>query len=162
MYRDGLDDKIHAGPGWDFDIAFANRKWGNWMGERFYSPQETMVRRQEKKMPREFYEAEGIEGGYEAGLMLSRIVFDLMEIPEFQEEVGRVFQERMSGRREELVKKVLDGAKRIYVAAKGNEEKWVMNDFETELTSMIDWIRARYDYFEQEYGDMGTQVNNML
>ena len=35
MYKDGVGDKIHAGPGWDFDLVFANRWWGNWMGKSF-------------------------------------------------------------------------------------------------------------------------------
>ena len=35
MYKDGDSDKIHAGPGWDFDLAFANRRWINWMGQNF-------------------------------------------------------------------------------------------------------------------------------
>ena len=154
LNKDGADDKIHAGPGWDFDLALKNRNWGNWMGEKFYSPTEKMVRRGEL-LPLEFYQENGMEKEYYASLDLSRIIYGLMEFPEFQEEVKRIYQERMSGRKEELIEVAEKTAKEIESAVMADEEKWEGEGFWEETTELLEWMRARYDYFEEEYGDVG-------
>ena len=151
MYKDGIEDKIHAGPGWDFDLAFGNREWGTWIGEKFYSPTETMVRKEELQS-KEFYEREGIENGYETSLLLSTIVFDLMDVPEFKEKVEEVFRERMSGRKNELIMMVNKEEKLIEKARIANNERWKKED-NNNLQEMLEWIRIRYDYFERIYGD---------
>ena len=157
MNKDGVGDKIHAGPGWDFDLSLKNRNWGNWMGEKFYSPTEKMVRRGEI-MPLEFYQGMGIEKEYYASLDLSRIIYGLMELPEFQEKVRQIFQERMSGRKEELMEVAEKAAREIESAVRADEEKWDEEGFWKETVGLIDWMRARYDYFEEEYGDVGDVV----
>lgn len=153
FYKDGAEDKIHAGPGWDFDMALGNRAWGNWLGERFYSPTEKMVRKQEF-MTKEFYEAEGIEGGYETSLAISRLIFNLMEIPEFEKEVERVFQKKMSGRLYELEIEVNYKMREIEKAAKADSAKWNGEGDESEVELLIEWVRKRYEYFEDTYGGM--------
>lgn len=159
MYKDGEDDKIHAGPGWDFDLAFCNRRWGDyWLGDQFYSPRETMVRSQEKEIPKEFFDIVGIEGRHESGLILSHIVFDLMKIPEFQEEVSTIFQDRMSGRKREFINEILKESERISEAAELDNEKWNGWGYKSELFKMIEWIQARYDYFEEVYGKKDAQI----
>lgn len=151
MHKDGLDDKIHAGLGWDFDLTFGNRNWGNWMGEKFYSPNETMIRKQERLLRHENVWID--EEQFRLSDILSMLMFDLMEIPEFQEEVNRVFQENMMGREEELVKMIYNKGEEIEEAAVVDGEKWNRGDFEAELAAMVQWIRARYEYFEKVYGD---------
>ncbi len=150
MYKDGLNDKIHAGIGWDFDLAFANRNWGNWMGEAFYSPTGKMARKGEL-ITKEEYDELGV-GGYEMSLLLSRIMFDLMEVSEFREEVLRIFGERMSGRKDELVMAVLKKAEEIERLTEENYKKWNNGDYKKDLEEMVEWIEVRYDYFEEEYG----------
>lgn len=159
FYKDGLMDKIHAGPGWDFDMALANRRWGNWMGEDFYSPSRSMVRKNEV-MTMEQYEELGlmveVEDGldwYDVSLRLSHIIFDLMEITEFREEVARVYQEKMSGKVKDFIMDINERATRIKESSQKDSEKWGKGDYLTEVNSVVDWIRARYDYFESEYGE---------
>lgn len=156
MYKDGLNDKIHAGPGWDFDLAFANRVWGNWMGEEFYSPTKTMVRRGEL-LPKEIYEEMGLVGGdidwYGGSLSLSKIIYGLMDIPEFKEEVMKIYNERLAGRDIELIKRIRGKAEKIYWVAEKNDEKWTKTDHEEETEMMVDWVKKRYEYFEKEYSD---------
>ena len=77
----------------------------------------------------------------------------MMEVPELREEVSKIFVERMSGREEELVGEIYRVAERIYEAAKTNEEKWRGGNFGAELESLVDWVKKRYEYFEEEYGD---------
>ena len=156
MYKDGVNDKIHAGPGWDFDLAFANRNWGNWMGEEFYSPTRTMIRKGEL-LPLEVYEEMGLVGGeidwYGGSLSLSRIVFNLMEIPEFQDEVRSIYKERMAGREHELVMRIRRLASEISEAVEVNDGRWGQKELEARTSEMIDWISARYRYFDEIYGE---------
>ena len=151
MYKDGLDDKIHAGPGWDFDLALANKNWGNWMGEEFYSPTNTMIRKGELR-PKEFYEERGMDDAYSMSLSLSRVMFNLMEFPEFQDQVKVIFRERMSGRKNELIANISAAVKKIKVAVEHDGQKWGIVDYDDETKSLIEWIERRYEYFEQEYG----------
>lgn len=157
MYKDGNDDKIHAGPGWDFDLSLANAAWGNWMGEKFYSPTEKMIRRQEVES-KEWCLMYGGEDRCYSGDAQSRVMFNLIDFPEFEAEVKRIFQERIAGRLEELVLAIEQQASMIRNAAYVNNEKWGSADFDEEVQKMIDWVRERYWYFEGEYG--GDEAEN--
>lgn len=178
FYKDGIGDKIHAGPMWDFDLAFSNRRWGNWLGERLYSSTEKMARKNEI-LPKEIYEIEGLNiDDYVSSLKIATLVYDLMEMSEFQDEVKEVFNKKMSGRGDEFVNKLKVKQNEIYNSAVVNEEKWIEesenmkknlksvfgdritegHEFEMEFDVMLNWIRQRYDYFEQEYGE-GLQKN---
>lgn len=156
MYKDGDDDKIHAGPGWDFDLAFSNKEWGNWMGEEFYSPTKTMVRKSEL-MPKELYEEMGLTDDdgmdwHEWSLLLSQIMFNLMKVPEFQEEVGRAYTEKMQGRENDLLKKIDRRVDEIKSAVEADGERWWNKDFWRNTDAMKEWISERYDYFDKTYG----------
>lgn len=156
FYKDGEDDKIHAGPGWDFDLSLANRVWSNWMGEDFYLPNETMVRKKEL-MAREMYEEKGLltESGtdwYEMSLRLSHIMFDLMEMPEFRDEVADIYNKEMRGYEDELIWKIERDEKMIREAVEVDEKKWGKNGFMNEVKTMKEWIKERYRYFDEIYG----------
>lgn len=151
MYKDGSDDKIHAGPVWDFDLALSNRSWGNWLGEKFYSPTETMVRKNEI-MPVNEYAERGMGEWISSMEALSTIMFDLMELPEFQEEVKVVYSERMAGRMDEMLWRLGAEAQRISEAVRADEERWGKEGFEEEIKTMTEWIEERYGFFESEYG----------
>lgn len=159
MYKDGYEDKIHAGPGWDFDLAFANRAWGNWMGEDFYSPTRLMARRDEI-MSKEQYEEMGltIASGtdwYGVSRNLSRTFFNLMEIPAFRDEVNKMYIERMKGKKEELMRQFDLVVDTIQEAALINETKWGVSGFQREVDHLRKWISERYDYFDEVFS-----VNN--
>ena len=152
FYKDGAKDKIHAGPGWDFDLAFGNRNWGvYWMGDRFYSPEETMIRKQELLL-REEYKKELEEGAYDWSGLLSRVMFNLMEISNFDEAVKTEYQSRLSGRGDEIIIKIKKIANKISDAAQINNAKWKKNDFWNEVNQLIDWTKKRYEFFEKTYG----------
>lgn len=152
FYKDGAKDKIHVGPAWDFDLAFGNKRWENWLGEDFHSPTETMVRKREIMSQRE-YEEKGLGDWFSYGNALSRTMFELMEIPEFKERVVEIFQKQMMGRKDELIISIINQTKKIEAAILGNNMKWEINDYESEFFDMIEWIKKRYDYFEREYGN---------
>jgi len=151
-YKDGVDDKLHAGPVWDFDLAFGNRNWIWARDEGFYSPLGTMVRR-----PEVFG-----EGGLAEDTGTAKLMYYLMEIPEFKTEVERLWQEKLQGREEELLIEVQRSADLVQEAAKADNELWGKSDYELEMESLIEWIRARYRYFEENYGNEVRSPQNVI
>lgn len=160
FYKDGVDDKIHAGPGWDFDLSLANRRWGNWMGESFYSPTQTMVRKREF-LPKEFYDEAGIDGGYRASIQISRIMYNLMDVPEFREEVIKIYNNEMSGKIGDLIAFFQKKAGDIEEIVRYDNEKWNEEGYEEEIEKMIGWMRERYEFFEKEYSER-IEVENIV
>ena len=155
MYKDGVDDKIHVGPGWDFDLAFANRRWGNWMGEEFYSPERTMIRKGEL-LTQEEYEEMNLGGEidwYAWSRGLSRIMFDMMEMPEFRGEVRRQYEMKMSNKVDELGERILEWTEEIERLIWRDAEKWQKGDYWEDAKKMAEWIKKRSEFFEKEYGE---------
>ena len=142
FYKDGKDDKIHAGPLWDYDYAFGNRNWSWTSNENFYSPTETMIRR------------EVTLGKSREKVETGKLIYYLIEIPEFKAEVERVFRDKLSGRKTEFLMKVLNEAAKVRVAAEKDAERWEKDKetFYKEVKYLLNWINERYDYFEKEYG----------
>ena len=143
FYKDGIDDKIHAGPMWDFDLALGNRSWGWQIDERFYSPYEDMVRERE---------AFG-QDGLKEDMCISKDVYYLMKIPEFKNEVKRIFQEKLMNKKSELLEEIARKNNEIQKALLVNHTKWEEKNFEANYEAMIDWIEARYDYLQTKYGN---------
>lgn len=142
-HKDGVESKLQAGPIWDFDLAFGNLKWGWASQENFYSPEESLIRRKE---------AFG-EDGLVEDKMIAKLMYNLVEIPEFQNEVSRVFREKMAGREQELKIKILETVKKIRKAAFVNEIKWEQEEFDAEVVYLLNWIQKRFQHFEIQYGD---------
>ena len=140
FYRDGVGDKIHAGPVWDFDFAFGNKEW--WWGEEiegFFNIESDQLRREEAF-------AENSDGN------IAKLIYQLMDMPEFRAEVARVWQERMSGRDQELMLSLKKTASTIREAALRDAEKWDRGDFDAEVEYLLNWIEARYTHMEEIYG----------
>lgn len=148
LYKDGVDDKIHAGPVWDFDLALGNRRWIWQVDERFFDLGENMIRK------REAFGYDGLEEDHS----ISKLIYYMMEMPEFKKEVARIFQDKMSGRKMEFVGRIINKAEKINRAAAIDEAKWEKKNFETELAELVEWIKLRYDYFELEYGGDNLQI----
>ena len=142
LYKDGTEDKIHAGPVWDFDFALGNHNWSWQVDESFFSPEEEMVRKKEV-----------FSEDSDATVGISKLFYHLDEMPEFKKEIVRIFGEKMSGRGGEFVKKILATIDKVGEALKADNEKWETGDFENETRSLMDWILKRYEFFERLYGD---------
>ena len=135
FYKDGPDDKIHAGPGWDFDYAFANRKWYWAQKEDFYSPTETE------------YQRHWLDGA------ILRLFYWLMDNTDFKSDVKKVFRERMSGKKDELVAFITQTTSEIKDYALYNNTKYETDNFTDSVTYLTDWVVQRYDYLEKIYGE---------
>ncbi len=155
LYKDGADDLIHAGPGWDFDYALGNRNWTWNLTDEYYLPESDMVRESEARGG--LIEVKGKMEERAPNLTISQVVFDLMKIPEFRDEVNRVFCETISGRKNELLSYIKRRSDYIYRAALNDDVRWGWGIYPDELEYLFDWVERRYDHFEETYG--GKNIN---
>ena len=151
MYKDGPNDKIHAGPGWDFDLALGNREWAWQMTDDFYLPDKDMIREVEAMGGKVVIDGKTTEK--EPDPAISKLMYQLIRIPEFREKVKSVFNEKMHGNKDKLVNHIMQQLSDIYPAAMRNEKKWHQGDFKNEVKSLFDWLTKRYNHFEETYGD---------
>lgn len=158
IYKDGEDDLIHAGPGWDFDYALGNRNWVWQTSEEFYSPEKDMIREIDVMGGKFVVDGKVIEK--EADGQSSKLMYHLMKIPEFRETVDQVFRTEMSGRKSELLSHLKWQASRIYSAVVKDSEKWE-KEFNDEIDYLTDWVSRRYDHFEKTYGS-GEEGQNVV
>ena len=134
LYKDGPNDRIHAGPGWDFDFALGNRQWYWSKDEGFYSPTETQYQRR-------------WNDGAQCDLF-----YNLTDTPEFMALVKDIFNERMSGKKDEMMAFFLQNTTEIKDRALYNNIQHELRNFTEEVYDLADWLSKRYDYFEQVYG----------
>ena len=143
LYMDGENDKIHAGPGWDFDLAFGNKLWPseNPNTDIILSPTETMVL---KNFTDRF--------GTPYISHISTLLFKLMDIPEFKTEVGKVYRETLYDKKDDLLNHIKSQADYIRDAALHDKNRWKLKtDFEEEVNYLTNWIAEHYDYLDQIY-----------
>ena len=138
FYKDGIEDKIHAGPAWDFDVSLNNME----VRSEFLANADMT-----KNIATEYFE--NIDDQY---MQWSRLFARLIKFPEFRAEVERVFNERLSGRKRELLKHVFGQAAKIYAAAMRDGKRWGKEGYVGDVKRLLEWLDARYDYFEMEYG----------
>lgn len=152
-YRDGADDKIHAGPGWDFDAAFGNLNWGDNSAESWRKTPDWVGGRKIEAFGGEIYDAEvGKTVQLKANTGLSRTLFYLTDVPEFGELVEKIYREKLAGRSEEVVGRLRERAKEIRAAGIANAKRWKYNDFDDEVDYLVDWLARRFEVFDRECG----------
>ena len=151
MYKDGVDDKIHAGPGWDFDFALGNHNWVWNNTEDFYSPELDMVREADAMGGEFIVDGKIIEKIPDHNI--SRVMIWLIKMPQFKEEVENIFMETMSGKKEEFLSYIETQSNKIYPAILRDSDRWKQDDYWTEVDYLLDWINRRYEHFEETYGN---------
>jgi len=148
FYKDGLDDKIHSGVYWDYDLALANARWG---GSKFFLPDD--VRTREKYAFGYKYYSDGEYINTEADTATSKLVYYLMRMPEFKEVVENIFAEKMCGRGNELLNFMERRTAHIDEAKARDLARWDKDDASQELEKLTEWVMKRYQHFEDEYGN---------
>ena len=157
LYKDGEKDKIHAGPGWDFDIGFGNREWNNTEVDYspFYSPFESTIIKDQ--IPTENTPVELTD--YLKSI--STIIYDLLDIPEFSTRVREIYQSTLSGKGDELLNYIRNQADYIRDAVYRDQARWKYDtDFNEEVDYLIDWVTKRYQHFEETYGPESPNPND--
>ncbi len=144
MYKDGENDKIHAGPSWDFDISIGNDVW------HIDGIDYDTARLPETDMP---YKEYTVKSDTPYMPSAATLFYDLMDIPEFKQKVKEVYQETLSGKKTELLDHVKKQIEYIKPAVARDIKRWKLEDnFEEESAYVLDWISKRYDHFEETYG----------
>lgn len=141
MYKDGEDDIIHLGPGWDFDFSMGNKEWIWSDNEEFYAPFEMNLV--------DYYDSE----------RAWRVPW-IPNTTEFSELVGKLYRERLMGRKDEVMAYLDERAKAIWQEAIHSGEKWEM-DFVAELKYLKEWLAGRFDFFDEFYGGLG-ELNKLM
>lgn len=144
MYQNGQNTKIYAGPVWDFDMSLGNRYWvaSEMDSSKIHSPFETMI-----------FKNYLLNSNASHTSASSTLIYDLMDIPEFQQRVKEIYQETLSGHGEELLDYIKKQAEYIKPAVLRDQERWKQKtNFDEEVDYLIDWVAKRYDHFEQTYG----------
>ena len=129
IYKDGVDDKIHAGPGWDYDYALGNRNWIWASSEDFYSPEFDMVREKDAMGGEFIVDGELIKR--EPDEKISKIMYWLMKMPQFKEEVKKIFMKNMSGNKEDMLAYMRAQASKIYPIVLKDSGRWKQTDYWT-------------------------------
>jgi hypothetical protein len=135
FYKDGPDDKIHAGPIWDYDYAFANHGWASDIEESTFSPYVTNYNRDVLKQA-----------------LVAQEMYYLIETPEFMEEVKAVFKEKMAGKSEEFLGWLKARAASIREESLNDADRWAIDGVVEDTDYLIDWMRRKYDYLEYVLG----------
>ena len=92
---------------------------------------------------------------------ISTILYDLMDIPEFEQRVKEIYQETLSGKGDEILDYIRSQAEYIKPAVKRDQERWKSkSNFDEEIDYLIDWVAKRYDHFEQTYGAGSPPINS--
>ena len=148
VYKDGLNEKIYAGPGWDFDLSLSNNKWyiEEKEFENFHSPfTDTALKN--------YAIASKKNSSDGSNHHISTLLYDLLDIPSFKNRVKEIYQETLSGKGEDLLDYIKSQADYIRTAALKDQERWKLEtEFDEEVDYLIDWVAKRYDHFEQTYG----------
>ena len=141
FYKDGVSDKIHTGPAWDFDRSFTDgavgadgELTGSMAADEYFDPND------------QYWQ-------------WSRLYARLMEFPEFEASVRKVYDERMRGRKNEFLQYVIGQAERIARSAEKDGKRWQKGDYAQEVDKMLEWIDRRYEYLDIKWGDMRTLEN---
>ena len=140
FYKDGAGDVIHAGPAWDFDFALGNTRWGDVVTSDFHDPAKPLTNR------------EGAEDAKEQSVEVAKIIYHMLEIPEFRAMVEKIYRERLMGKGEEVVLRIKENAELLREVAISDAEKWGKWDFDTEVERLMWWVEKRFRMMDEEYG----------
>lgn len=138
MYRDGENDVIHAGPVWDFDMAFANPKYSG-------GDATSANRSWAYADPRDLLN--------EPEDLVTELFQYLMDIPEFREEVEKQYSMVLRSAIESLPDHLYAVADCICTVALKDQEEWHENStFAGSLEVLTAWIKERGIYMDLLYG----------
>ena len=154
FYKDGPDDKIHAGPGWDFDFAFGNRRWSYAKEDEFFSPSFKQFQRRWAFGGSEYFDkVSGISRVMESDDAISKLLYYMIDMPEFLSQVKTIYRERLMSKKDEIIGFIKDEVALIKDQALHDNSRLQFDDFYTELDELFIWLSERFNHFDTEYGE---------
>ena len=153
FYKDGPEDKIHAGPGWDFDFAFGNRRWSYAKEDEFFSPSFKQFQRRWAFGGSEYFDkVSGTTRVMESDDAISKLLYYMIDMPEFLSQVKTIYREKLMGKKDEIIGLIKDEVAMIKDYALRDNSRLQFDDFYTELDELMIWITERFKHFDTEYG----------
>lgn len=135
FYKDGPIDKIHAGPIWDFDIAFGNPAVGSLEINRLSTK-------------RLWSQAREVDW---TGRKHSNIYARLTSIPQFRELVRSKWIEKFHNKNSDILSFIDKTASTIRGDAMQDSEKWGRQHFDTSIIELKQWVDERLNYLDYIY-----------
>ena len=129
MYMDGLNDKIHIGPIWDFDIAYG-------LKPQYASYDKFMIK-------------EDLINEKES----SKLFFNLLKIYDFEEKIISYWNSTAKDIYKEEINNVDKKIKYIYKSGTYNNDYWNLNTFKRSTSIFKYWINNRYDFINNMIGN---------
>lgn len=136
LYQDGENDKIHAGPIWDFDLAFNNQ----FLNREYFEYNETVKNFNMTDIP--------IVDHYD-----SEIINKLLKFKEFKELVKNIWNKDFKNTKEDVLLEIDKNYNIIKDSASKNINKWNYTD------TYIEYINEYKKTVEQLYKEFDTKIN---
>lgn len=153
LYKDGKNDKIHAGIGWDFDGAFGNEDWWK-RDDELYSPVELMTRMRSLVSKWDEYDGNVKRCDLLDGGLISPSMCYLFEMSDFRQLLGKIYREKLMDKREEIISYIHEKADYIRDMAIANNKLWKRGDFDGAVEYLLWWVDKRFDFFDDLFGKM--------
>ena len=149
FYKKDLNGKIYCGPVWDLDGAFGNLNWGlGTMEEDFFSPWTMMVRKKHA-YGWQYYDKEHDEViEMEPDDKISKIMYNLVEIPEFVELVRNIYENYLASKKDEIMAYIDERVASIRNDALSDAILWEKNDFDDAVLYLKWWVEQRFRLFD--------------
>ena len=144
MYKDGPDDVIHAGPIWDYDLAFSG------LAHFYDDPYQLWVYNDRYNLP----------------TLTSKLLTKLMDMPQFRSIVEALYRGSVADRITELIDSVDSRADALRTAVNSDAALWTPEDDNTNAVSLKSWMirrKAFCDYiFTQRLKELPAWSINLV
>ena len=129
MYMDGLDDKIHIGPIWDFDIAYGLKPE--------YSAYDQFLIKEDLINEKE----------------TSKLFLNLLKISEFEDKTISYWNSTAKDIYKEEIENIDKKIRYLKKSGTYNNDYWDFNTFKRSTSIFKYWINHRYDFINNAIGN---------
>ena len=142
MYQNGPDTPIHAGPIWDYDLAFRLTNFDD-------NPD---------RLPYFSWGQRNMHQAYvnEQASTENEIFSRLLDHAEFRQRVSHIFRHKIAAHRTEIDDFFTQHYLLLHDEAERDSNLWEELPFETDFQELKDWLNLRLDYLTVLYGTPPT------
>ncbi len=129
MYMDGLDDKIHIGPIWDFDIAYGLK--GEYSSYNQFLIKDNMINDEEA----------------------SKLFYNLLKINEFEDKVIAYWNNSAKDIYKDEINNLDKKIKYLNKSGSYNNDYWNYNSYDRATSIFKRWLNNRYSFINNTIGN---------
>lgn len=143
LYKDGPDDLIHIGPGWDFDLAFGNQNWSWASFTEFYDPstpipQITNLVGKDKTRHQT------------SNALLINCYISLLDNQKFKSIISQIYLAYITPQKEHILSYAKSQLNYIQDSAAADSAHWNKN-FQSDSLQLLEWLSKRLDFMQYKY-----------